>query len=123
MSQPISFGPFQEFDLSDRFWPQPNCLLHFLSVEFLPKSRSSRLRQIYEWTARRHEMFQFRKHLSPGGRDKPVPSSCDIHQVVAVIVADDQRVKAMWPREIAADNKLLSAIHAILDPGAATFSR
>src|SRR6266478_5784515 len=38
MSQPISFGPFQEFDLSDGFWLQPNCLLHFLSVEFFTKS-------------------------------------------------------------------------------------
>src|SRR6266851_7379258 len=107
MSQPISFGPFQEFDLSDRFWPQPNCFLHFLSVEFLPKSRSSRLRQIYEWTARRHEMFQFRKHLSPGGRDKSVPRSCHIHQLVFVIVANDQRVDAVRSWEIAANYKLL----------------
>ena len=38
MSQPISFGPFQEFDLSEGFWLQPNCLLHFLSVEFFTKS-------------------------------------------------------------------------------------
>src|SRR6266852_9753674 len=68
MSQPISFGPFQEFDLSEGLWPQPNCLLHLLGVEFFPKSRSSRLRQIYEWAVRRHQMFQFRKDLSPGGR-------------------------------------------------------
>src|SRR6266436_5323931 len=38
MSQPISFGPLQEFDLSDRFWPQPNCLLHFLGIQFFAKS-------------------------------------------------------------------------------------
>ena len=38
MSQPISFGPFQEFDLSDGFGRQPNRLFHFLSVEFFPKS-------------------------------------------------------------------------------------
>src|ERR1700682_4877455 len=98
MSQPISFRPFQKFDLSDRFWPQTNFLPSLLSVEVLPKTRSSRLRQIYEWTARRHEMFQFRKHLSPGGRDKPVPSSCDIHQVVAVIVPDAQGVQPMRTR-------------------------
>ena len=38
MSQPISLGPFEEFNLSDGLWPQPNCLSHFLGVEFLPKS-------------------------------------------------------------------------------------
>ena len=27
MSQPISFGPFQEFKLSNGFWLQPDCLL------------------------------------------------------------------------------------------------
>lgn len=57
MSQPISFGPFHEFNLSDGFWPQPNCLLHFLSVQFFAKTCSLRLRQIHEWAGRRHEMF------------------------------------------------------------------
>src|SRR5216684_426004 len=38
MAQPIRLGPFPELSLHDRFWPQPNCVLHFLGVEFLPKS-------------------------------------------------------------------------------------
>src|SRR5262249_22544596 len=68
-------------------------------------------------------MLYSRKHLSPRGRDEAVARSCHIHQLVSVIVADDQRIKAMRSGEIPADDKLLSAIHAILDPGAASFSR
>jgi hypothetical protein len=39
-------------------------------------------------------MLQPRKHLSPRGRDKSVPRSCYIHQLVSVRVADNQRVNA-----------------------------
>src|SRR5215467_4431130 len=90
VAKAICPGPLQEFDLGDGFWRQPNCLLHFLSVEFFAKSRLSSLRQIYERAVVRHEMLQLRKHLSPRGRDKAVASSRDIHQLVAVVVADDQ---------------------------------
>lgn len=36
---------------------------------------------------------------------------------------NDQRVDPVWPRKIAANDELLATIHAILDPGAASFSR
>src|SRR5215472_11866238 len=68
-------------------------------------------------------MLQLRKHLSPRGRDKSVASSCHIHQLVSVIVADDQRVNAVRSWKIPADDKLLPAIHAIFDPGAASLAR
>src|SRR6266478_9100350 len=48
MSQPISLGPFEEFNLSDDLWHQPNCFLHLLSVQLFTKSRSSCVRQICE---------------------------------------------------------------------------
>src|SRR5215470_9602483 len=68
-------------------------------------------------------MLHFRKHLSPRGRDEAVARSCHIHQLVAVIVADDQRIKAMRSGEIPADDKLLSAIDAVFDPGTASLAR
>src|SRR5215469_2555028 len=68
-------------------------------------------------------MLHFRKHLSPGGRDEAVARSCHIHQLVPVIVADDQRVNAVWSGKIPTDDKLLATIYAILDPSAASFSR
>src|SRR5260370_434826 len=65
----FSLGRSEEFYLGDAFWPQPTWLLHFPSVELFPKSCSPRLRHSHEWARGRHEMFQFRKHSSPGGRD------------------------------------------------------
>src|SRR5437764_7458732 len=68
-------------------------------------------------------MLQLRKDLSPRRRYEPVPRSCDIRQFVAVIVADDQRVKSVGSGKITADDELLPPIHAIFDPGAAPLSR
>ena len=68
-------------------------------------------------------MFQFRKRLSSGALDEPVPRSCHIHQSLSVIVADDQGVNAMRSGKIAANDELLATIHAILDLVAASFSR
>jgi len=33
MPQPICIGPFEEFNLSNRLWPQPNCFRHLRRVQ------------------------------------------------------------------------------------------
>jgi len=38
VTQVVLAGPFKKLNLRDGFWPQPNRLLYFLSVEFFPKS-------------------------------------------------------------------------------------
>src|SRR5438445_1085966 len=68
-------------------------------------------------------MLQSRKHFSPASREKSVPSSRHIHQLVSLIVADDERVKTVRSRKVAADDELLPSIHAILDPSTASLSR
>src|SRR5712691_1197787 len=113
----LSLGSIRGIQSERRPLAQPNCFLHFLSVEFFTKSGPPRLRQVYKRATRRNEMLQFGKQLAPGGRNKSVTRSCHIHQVVSVVVADDQRVKTARSGEIAADYELLSTIHAILDPG------
>src|SRR5437660_219743 len=47
----------------------------------------------------------------------------NIDQISAAIVADDEGVKAVWPRDISADHKLLSLIHAVFNPCACALSR
>ena len=57
MSQPVSVGPFEEFDLDDRFWPQPHRLLHLFRAQFLAESGAVRLWQIHERAERRHKVL------------------------------------------------------------------
>lgn len=61
-------------------------------------------------------MLQLQKNLPPGGRNESVPSSGHIHEPIAVVVADDQRVDSMGAGKIATDDKLLTEIHSMFDP-------
>ena len=52
-----------------------------------------------------------------------VSHSGDIDQILATIIADDQRVHTVHSVDVATNDKFLAAIHPILDPGARPFSR
>src|SRR6266513_4793539 len=68
-------------------------------------------------------MLQFREHLSPGGRNKAVPSPCHVHQVLAFVISLYDRIESVWSREVTADHELLAFVDPILDPspGAASW--
>jgi len=121
MPQPIPLGPFEEFDLSDGLRPQPHRLVHLLGAEFFAEAWSVRLWEIHEWVRRRHEVLQLREHLSPGGRHESIPRPRRVHQLIPVVIPDDQRVDAVWAGEIPSDHELLPTIHAMLDPRAGAF--
>src|SRR6266851_928982 len=48
----------------------------------------------------------------PKSRDKPVSDARNVDEVVALVIADDERVEGLTGRDIAADHKLLSLVNA-----------
>src|ERR1700683_675889 len=123
MPQSIRTGPFEKFNLSHRFWSQPNCFLHLFRTKRFAPSWSSGLWQIHERAGWRHEMPWFREHLPSRSRNKSVPSPRYVHQLIPFVVADDQRINAVRPREISADYELPAEINAMFYPDAAASAR
>src|ERR1700720_1120229 len=65
-------------------------------------------------------MPQLREHLSSGGWDESIPGPRYVHQLIPVVIPNDQGVDSVGSREVSSDDKLLAEIHAMLDPRAAS---
>src|SRR5258708_21311088 len=106
MPEPISCRPLQEFNLCNGFGPQPHAFLHLLSGEFIAPTRLVRVRQVSEGHDGRHKMTDFLENLTPRRGNEAIANASDIDQIVAAIIADDQRIKSVLPRNVPADHKL-----------------
>src|SRR5262249_22039864 len=56
------------------------------------------------------------EHLTPGGRHKSIANPRHIEQILAAIVPNNQRIKPVGSRYIAADDEFLTPIHTVLRP-------
>src|ERR1700676_128291 len=122
MPQLIGVGPFEEFNLTNRLWPQPYRLLHLLRVECATPPWLSCFRQVGERALLRHQRPKLFKKSPPRCWHKSVPSPRYVHQLISLVVAHDQRVEAVRTRCEAANHELLAEINPVLDPGSATLS-
>src|SRR6266436_5133491 len=121
MSEPISRCPFQKFDLSNSLGAQPHALSHLLSREFVAPTGFVRVRQVGEGHRARGEMTDSLEDLSARRGNKAVADASDIHQIFSLIIADDQRIESVWPRNVSANHQLLSTVRPAFDPSTASF--
>src|SRR5580765_4916971 len=80
------------------------------------------LRQVDEWAFRNHQESQLFEHLPSRGRNKSVSHSGNVNEIVSTVISDDDGIETVSAREVSADHQFLSAIHAILYPGATALS-
>src|SRR5438309_189374 len=104
MPEMIRFSPLQKLDLSHEFKPDPNTLLHIVSGQAFAPTRAMRLWQVDEWTFRDHQGSQLFDRLAPRGRNKSVPHSGDVNEIVSLVISNDDGVETMRPRNVAADH-------------------
>src|SRR5215469_15644685 len=122
MPEPVARRPFQEFDLSNGFRPQPNTFLHLFGRQLVAPTCFVGIRQVSEGHGRGNKMTDFLEDLSPRRRNEAVADTGDVHQILALVISDDERVKSVWPRNVSTDDQLLSAIRPAFDPCTGSFS-
>src|SRR5260370_16603045 len=82
-----------------------------------------RVRQVNKRHRGGNQVTYFLKHLTPRRGNEAVANASYINQIFAAIVANDERVKSVWPRQVPADHQLLPLIHAVFNPCARALSR
>src|SRR6266436_3122506 len=122
MSEPISRCPFQKFDLSNSLGAQPHALSHLLSREFVAPTGFVRVRQVGEGHRGRGEMTDSLEDLSARRGNKAVADASDVHQIFPLVIANDERVESVWPRNVSADDQLLTTVRPALDRSTSSFS-
>ena len=68
-------------------------------------------------------MMDLFEHLTARSRNETITNASYVHQILALIIADDKRVESMRTRKIPTYDELLAAIYSILYPRAGSFSR
>ena len=64
------------------------------------------------------------ERITPGRRGtKPFADSGYVHQILALIIPNDQRIEVVRPRYVASDHEFLPSIHAVFHPRAGSLSR
>lgn len=63
------------------------------------------------------------EHLSAGCRNKAVADSGHVHQILALIIPNDERIEAVRPRDVARLLPTPDSDYPVLYPRARSFSR
>jgi hypothetical protein len=112
----IGSGPLKEVESSYRLGAQPHALLHFFRRQPLPPSVRSCLWEIREGTSLCLKILCLSEYLAASGRDEARTNSGCVNEFLAPIEANNERVKPLRPLRVAADDKLLAKVDAMLCP-------
>src|SRR5437763_17205677 len=116
MSESICLRPLQEFYLGDGPRAKPDTFLHFFGTQFVPPTRLVRVRQSGERHRGRDQMTNFLEDLTSHRRNKRIADTSNIDQVLAAIIADDERVDCVRARDIPTGADTLPELHVIFKP-------
>src|SRR5579871_6293511 len=108
--------PFEELDLRDTDWLEPTTFGHLGLRESLSPPPASRFWQIDERACRDLERLELLEETLANRRRETVASSGDIHQTVAVVISEDQRIECFCADRVSADDEFLRTIDAHLPP-------
>ena len=115
-------GPFDERDLANQLRLHPATLLHLLGGERFAPARGFLLGQIGERAVVDDPLFELRENLVANARHESVLHLRHEDQPLLFVNADDQRIEPARARDVAADDELLRAVDAALDPRAAALA-
>ena len=119
MSQVTIRRPFGELDLCDQLRFEPHTVFHlFLGQGPLGPFL---LGQVGKRAGVDLQSLEPARHLTANLRHKAVPHLGGVEEPLALVIADDQRIKRI-PRRVAADNKLLPTVDLVLDPCAGSLA-
>src|SRR6185369_10139034 len=123
MAQMIVGSPFDELELSDKHRFQPPAFFHLFFGEPLAPSTAGLFRKVCEWA---RVYFQAAKALhqrSTNRRRKSASRTSGIHQLLAVVVPEHERVKGIASNGVTANYEIVTSIHAHFLPGSGSESR
>ena len=95
-------GPIRVLDLGDQLRFQPAAFGHLVGRETLAPSALVALGQVRKGAGLDFELVETLEDLRPKSRDKSVAHARNIDEVVALVIADDDRVEVLWRRDVAA---------------------
>jgi hypothetical protein len=94
----VSFRrPFDELELSDKFWCEPSAIFHFFCRESLPPTSGRFLRKIHERAVVDLQAREFCCELGSGVRREAIASLRSVDQCIAAVVPEDERVEICRP--------------------------
>src|SRR4051794_22799269 len=95
MSEMTAFGPLHEFKLAYKLGLKPSAFGHFGCRKPSPPTATLGLRQIGKRAFIRFERFDFAEQLGSRRGREAVASACRIDELVAFVIANDQRIEIL----------------------------
>ena len=123
MPQVVVACPLEELKLADEHRLQPLAFGHFRFRQPLTPSTALRLGQVCKRALTDLESLEFLEQLRTRDGCEAVAGSRDVDQLLALVVAKDQRIERLRSTCVAADHELLTAVDAHLHPRAGAQSR
>src|SRR5687768_5725056 len=108
--------PLEELDLRHENRLQPPTVLHLRCCQARTPSTALRFWEIHEWAIPDFQPTELLEKLLPYDRRESVSGARGVHEAVAFVVSEDERVKRLRPDRVAANHELLPAIDAHLLP-------
>src|SRR5947208_8825836 len=111
--------PLRKLDLGNQLGTKPSAILHFFFCQ-------CPLRAFFFWKIGKRTLsglqaFELLVNLAPKIRDKSIPHLCRKVKLLALVIANDQRVEWISWR-VSTDHEFLPAIYLVLDPCAGSFA-
>src|SRR5262249_17516153 len=116
--QVICLCPVDVFDGADELWPKPTALLHVFGGQTFSPSSFPGFGQVLEGTSFTDQGTESTEQATSRSRNKPGAHSGSVHQVFALVVANQNGIKVVGGRYVTTDDKLLAAVDPHLEPGA-----
>src|SRR5260370_863613 len=114
----VHFRPVRVLYLRDKLRLQPAAFGHLVGRETLTPPALVALGQVRKGAGLYFELVETLENLHPKSRDETGPDARNVDEVVALVIADDERVEVLAGRDIAADHKLLSLVDTHFYPSA-----
>jgi DNA-binding transcriptional ArsR family regulator len=117
MPQMSVWCPLQKFEFADQQWFLPSALVHLFSGQSLTPAAAPRFRQIREGALRDFQILELPKQLLAERWGESISRARRIHELVALVVSEDQSIEILSSRGVASNDEFLSLVDPHLLPG------
>src|SRR5688500_15153189 len=97
-------GPLEKLDLRHQHRFQPSAVFHLGRRQAATPSTTLGLRQIHEWALLDFQPAELLEQLVADDRRESVSSARGVHQTVALVVSENQRVERLRSDGISAND-------------------
>jgi hypothetical protein len=117
MPQVPGVRPFDEGDLADQFRGDPAALLHFLCSQRLGPPRRLLLGQVFKRAVDNSQLLESREDFVPSSQHEAILHLRDKDELFVFVNAYEQCIEPMGTGNVTANDEILAAVRAELDPG------